>query len=249
MRRRPPRATRTDTLCPYTTLFRSGLVRRAVFLELLLGPADPGDFRLGVDHVGDGVVVDVAGQAGDQLGHGDAFLEALVRQHRAAHAVADRPHAVDAGVAVFVDLDHAALVELHAGAIGQQAAARGAAADRDQQLVERDRLLAVLVGVGDDHFLLLALAGDFGLADLGAEADVQALLLELARGGLRHFRVGDGQEVGQRFEHGHFRAQALPHAAQLQPDHAGADHAQALRPVGEVERADVVADVLAVRSE
>src|SRR3546814_2624553 len=85
--------------------------------------------------------------------------------HRAAHAVADRPHAVDAGVAVFVDLDHAALVELHAGAIGQQAAARGAAADRDQQLVERDRLLAVLVGVGDDHFLLLALAGDFGRSE------------------------------------------------------------------------------------
>src|SRR3546814_14785105 len=24
MRRRPPRSTRTDTLCPYTTLFRSG---------------------------------------------------------------------------------------------------------------------------------------------------------------------------------------------------------------------------------
>src|SRR3546814_21107280 len=30
MIRRPPRATRTDTLFPYTTLFRSGLVRRGV---------------------------------------------------------------------------------------------------------------------------------------------------------------------------------------------------------------------------
>src|SRR3546814_2441741 len=28
MIRRPPRSTRTDTLCPYTTLFRSGGVRR-----------------------------------------------------------------------------------------------------------------------------------------------------------------------------------------------------------------------------
>src|SRR3546814_9146237 len=32
MRRRPPRSTRADTLCPYTTLFRSGLRR------LRLGP-------------------------------------------------------------------------------------------------------------------------------------------------------------------------------------------------------------------
>src|SRR3546814_2514135 len=28
MIRRPPRSTRTDTLCPYTTLFRSGVARR-----------------------------------------------------------------------------------------------------------------------------------------------------------------------------------------------------------------------------
>src|SRR3546814_14786226 len=31
MRRRPPRSTRTDTLFPYTTLFRSGESRRACF--------------------------------------------------------------------------------------------------------------------------------------------------------------------------------------------------------------------------
>src|SRR3546814_5145735 len=29
MRRRPPRSTRTDTLCPYTTLFRSPVVRES----------------------------------------------------------------------------------------------------------------------------------------------------------------------------------------------------------------------------
>jgi hypothetical protein len=38
----------------------------------------------------------------------------------------------------------------------------------------------------------------------------------------------------------------LPHAAQLQADHAGADYAQALGHFGEVERADVVDDVLAI---
>jgi hypothetical protein len=80
---------------------------------------------------------------------------------------------------------------------------------------------------------------------LAAQPDVQALLLELARGDLRHFGVGGGKEIRQAFEDGHFGAQALPHAAQLQPDHAGADHAQALRHGLEIQRADVVDDVLA----
>src|SRR3546814_8029251 len=31
MRRRPPRSTRTDTLCPYTTLFRSAIPRPLPF--------------------------------------------------------------------------------------------------------------------------------------------------------------------------------------------------------------------------
>src|SRR3546814_5295510 len=68
MRRRPPRSTRTDTLFPYTTLFRSacGVQRRAV--ERLSGDADgamqrPGecsDDRL----LGDGRPVDALRQAG-----------------------------------------------------------------------------------------------------------------------------------------------------------------------------------------
>src|SRR3546814_19636891 len=47
MRRRPPRSTRTDTLFPYTTLFRSlrrglgGLCRRSADGGLLLGPGPP----------------------------------------------------------------------------------------------------------------------------------------------------------------------------------------------------------------
>ena len=90
----------------------------------------------------------------------------------------------------------AAFVELDAGAIGQQALARGAAAHGDQQLVHGQGLFAFRVGVGDHDFLLLALARDFGLRHLGAKADVEALLLELARGDLRHFTVGDGKEIG-----------------------------------------------------
>src|SRR6185437_3193279 len=100
----------------------------------------------GVDDPRNGVEVDVARQAGDQFGNRDAFLEALVRQHRAAHAVTDRPDAIDAGVAVRVDFDLATLVDLDAGTFGQQALGGGATADSHQQLVHDQRTLAFGVG-------------------------------------------------------------------------------------------------------
>src|SRR3546814_15698438 len=46
MIRRPPRSTRTDTLFPYTTLFRSVLIRLAVRLALLRAQALRG-FQIG----------------------------------------------------------------------------------------------------------------------------------------------------------------------------------------------------------
>ena len=52
------------------------LVGDAVGLELLLGLADPGDFRAGVDHPGDGVEIAVTGLAGHQLGDHDALFHA-----------------------------------------------------------------------------------------------------------------------------------------------------------------------------
>jgi hypothetical protein len=188
------------------------------------------------------VQVDVAGQAGDQLGDGHAFLETLVREHRAANAVAHCPDAFDAGVAVLVDDDASALVDLDASAFGQQLVGGGAAADGDQQPVDGDGLLAVLVGVGD----LDRLFPDLGLRDLGAQLDGQALLVELAARGLGDVGIGGAEEGVHCLEHRHFRAQALPHAAQLQADDAGADDAQTLRHRSQIERASVVDDVFAV---
>ncbi|KAG1606970.1 hypothetical protein G6F45_013866 [Rhizopus arrhizus] len=121
--------------------------------------------------------------AGDARGNRHAFFFGLERQHRAAHAVADRPHAVAAGVAVRVDFALAALVGLDAGAVSQQALGGGATANGHQQLVHGQGLFAFAVGVGDNDFLLLALAGDLGLGDLGTQADVQALLLEFLGSG------------------------------------------------------------------
>src|SRR3546814_4440520 len=51
MIRRPPRSTRTDTLFPYTTLFRSGSVHRSLagksgISRIWAEPADCGDFLL-----------------------------------------------------------------------------------------------------------------------------------------------------------------------------------------------------------
>ena len=108
----------------------------------------------------------MAGFAGDDLGDHDAFLETLVREHRAAHAVADGPDAFDAGPAVFVDDDAAAIVELDAGAFAERARGVGAAADRDEQLVDGERLLAVLRRVGEIDFVAL----DLGLATVSRRA-------------------------------------------------------------------------------
>ena len=70
------------------------LVGDAGGLQLLLGLADRGDLRAGVDHVRDDVVVHVAGLAGEDFGDRDALVLGLVRQHRPGDHVAD---GVDAG--------------------------------------------------------------------------------------------------------------------------------------------------------
>ena len=82
--------------------------------ELFLGLADGGDLREGVDDIRDDVVVHVPGLAGEDLGHGDAFILGLVREHRAAIDIADGEDAGDAGLEVAVDDDAFPVVELHA---------------------------------------------------------------------------------------------------------------------------------------
>src|SRR3546814_2460788 len=62
MIRRPPRCTRTDTLCPYTTLFRSQLARRRVIAEIQR-PVLP-HHRVDRPHAGD-VVAPPRRAAGD----------------------------------------------------------------------------------------------------------------------------------------------------------------------------------------
>ena len=79
--------------------------------QFFLGFPDRGDFRIGVDHVGDGVVVHVPGLPDQDFGDRDAFVLGLVRQHRPGDDVADRPDAGDIGGIMLVHHDAAARVE------------------------------------------------------------------------------------------------------------------------------------------
>jgi len=92
--------------------YLTGLVGNAFGFELLLGLADPGDFRIGVDNPGDEVEADVASLAGHQFGNGHALFHGFVRQHRATHHITNCPDARQIGFAVSIDFNHAALVEL-----------------------------------------------------------------------------------------------------------------------------------------
>src|SRR3546814_19181692 len=75
MIRRPPRATRTDTLFPYTTLFRSHLKTTDRRAE-----------RLALFHVGHGCIVGGTGQA-DRL-RGDTDATGIEHTHGIAKALA-----------------------------------------------------------------------------------------------------------------------------------------------------------------
>src|SRR3546814_20031087 len=114
MKRRPPRSTRTDTLFPYTTLFRS-LVQ--VEAEFLLVPEDREAFRVRLHQPVLDAVVDHLGEvARADRPHVAPALVLAGRQ-----GLQDRAQAVDC---VLLAADH------HAVALGQPPhAAAGAAVD------------------------------------------------------------------------------------------------------------------------
>ena len=84
--------------------------------------------------------------ARDTLGNGDAFFFSLVRQHRPSDHIADRPNTRYVGTAVGIDFDGATLVQLQANAIAVQTLDVGHTTDRDDQLINAERLRKKLVG-------------------------------------------------------------------------------------------------------
>jgi len=105
-------------------------------------PAHPDacEFRPGVDHGRDRVVVHVTGHARHALHARDAFLGRLVREHRAGDDVADREDAGHARLAVGADPDAAALTAARARLGQSETFVERAAAERTKSssgLIER----------------------------------------------------------------------------------------------------------------
>src|SRR3546814_7451041 len=129
MLRRPPRSTRTDTLFPYTTLFRSGGGRRRgqlVAVEAVgrhgLVARDAGEAGAGLDaddlaaegvlhacEVGDGRGIDVLGHGDGELGVvvPDAEVLDLVAVLRPVVLVGDRQPGVEEKVEVALEIGRA----------------------------------------------------------------------------------------------------------------------------------------------
>ena len=212
-------------------------------LQFLLGPPHPGDLRRGVDHRRDGAVIHLGGTPGDHLGHHHAFLGPLVRQHRPAHQVADRPDAIRAGAAVPVHLHVSSLGQDDPGALVDQAFGRRPSADRHHQLVHGDVMVAL--AVAEPHFHVVVHAA--GAFHLRAQARVQPLALELALRLAGNLAVGHEQEAVHGLKDRDLRPQPVPDAAEFQPDDAAADDAQALRRTIKLQRAFRVHYVFAVK--
>src|SRR5690625_2435664 len=202
------------------------VVRFAIGFDLLFRASYRGDFRMGVNNVGNDVVVHRGFLAGDALSHHHALVRAFVGEHRTTHHVTDRPNAGGIGGTQVVDVDKASLVQIDAGIFGQQAFGIGATADGDDQLVKGFLLLVpVFVGVGHDDLFALG----FGTGNPTAEPDIQALLAEYFVGFFGDLLIHDRQKIVHGFQHDHLGAESAPNAAQFQADHTATDDTQTLR--------------------
>ena len=183
--------------------------------------------------------------AGNAIGDRNAFFLAFVRQHRAAHHITHRPDILDAGGAMVVDLNEFSLVEFYASALAQQSLCVGPTSHGNNDLVYRQRLLALGVGVAHGHAILASNRG----AHFGAQANIQPESLEVLAGFSRDLRIGHRQQRLQGFERDHFSAQAAPDTAEFQTNDTGTDHAQAFRHGLKFQRAPRVDDRLAIEGQ
>ena len=216
----------------------------ALCLCLFLGQADAGDFRIGVDDAGNDVMVHNAGKARDEFGGGNALVFRLVREHRAGDDVANGVDAGDAGLEIMADFDLATSVDSQARLVEGEAFGIGLAANGDEDAIGLNAFRRATCGRFDGQCCGTALDG--GAGDLGAGADIKALLLEDFGGFLADFAIHAGQDLVEILNHGDLCAEAKPHAAKLKPDHAAADDDEMLGHLGQGERTGGIDDDLLI---
>src|SRR3546814_1780752 len=98
MRRRPPRSTRTDTLFPYTTLFRSAY-----------GPKNPRAFEISdpiLIPIGEGITGSVAKSARSELIQDTSLDERYIEDDKRRFSEITVPVIVDGMVFGVIDCEH-----------------------------------------------------------------------------------------------------------------------------------------------
>ncbi|MNF88818.1 hypothetical protein D3C84_713210 [compost metagenome] len=148
-----------------------------------------------------------------------------MREHRAGGDVADDEDARHTGLVALVG-DYPARAGGQADAFQAQAFAVRTAADGDQYVIGPEGFRHAAGGRLDGQFHARFIGLRAG--DLGAEPEAHALLGEGTLQGLGGFVVQAGADAAEVFHYRHLGAQAAPDRAQLQADHAGADHHQVL---------------------
>ena len=94
------------------------------------------------------------------------------------------------------------------------------------------------------HLHLHAALRHLAARHLRVQAELHALLGQAALQRRAHLRIVRSRDVVQELHHLHLRAQAAPHRAQLQADHATAHDDQTIRNLAELQRARAVDDAL-----
>src|SRR3546814_12922195 len=106
----------------------------------------------------------------------------------------------------------------------------GLAADRHEHAIGGDRLrLAALRGLDGDRRLL---ALDRNAGDLGAELELDSLLLEDLVRFLADLSVETGQDLIEELDARHLGPNPPPHATEFEPDHPAADDDNMIGPPG-----------------
>ena len=157
-----------------------------------------------------------------------------MRQHGTGDRVADGVDARHIGGVAGID-DHASLVVgLHAGFFEPETLGEGHATDRHQHDIGIDCFRRTAGGRLDRGLELVS--RDLDAGDLGRKLECDPLLFKQALELAADLAVQSGQDAVEELDHDDLGAQAAPHRAEFEPDHAGPDHQEPLRHLVQHER-------------